>query len=59
MDGFDVARTLRRNPETAVARLIAVTGYAAQEDRQRSLAAGFDVHLVKPVDPAVLLGHLT
>ena len=59
MDGFDVARTLRRNPETAVARLIAVTGYAAQEDRQRSLAAGFDVHLVKPVDPAVLRGHLT
>lgn len=58
MDGFAVARALRHTPETAVARLIAVTGYAANEDRQQTLAAGFDVHLVKPVDPEVLLGHL-
>jgi CheY-like chemotaxis protein len=38
--------------------LIAVTGYGQEEDRQRALAAGFDVHLVKPVDPEKLLGYL-
>jgi signal transduction histidine kinase len=58
MDGFTVAGTLRRLPETASARLIAVTGYGQEEDRRRALEAGFDVHLVKPVDPEKLLGHL-
>ena len=36
------------------ARLIAVSGYGQQKDRARSLSAGFDLHLVKPVDPARL-----
>ena len=58
MDGFTVADTLRRAPETASVRLIAVTGYGEEEDRRRALASGFDLHLVKPVDPATLLGHL-
>jgi CheY-like chemotaxis protein len=58
MDGFTVAGILRRLPETASARLIAVTGYGQDEDRRRALEAGFDVHLVKPVDPEKLLGHL-
>lgn len=58
MDGFAVARALRHTPETAAARLIAVTGYAANDDRRQTREAGFDVHLVKPVDPEVLLGHL-
>ena len=58
MDGFTVADTLRKTPETAAARLIAVTGYGEEEDRRRALAAGFDVHLVKPVDPQTLLGYL-
>jgi signal transduction histidine kinase len=58
MDGFTVADTLRRSPETAEARLIAVTGYGEEEDRRRALAAGFDIHLVKPVDPQKLLGYL-
>jgi CheY-like chemotaxis protein len=34
--------------------LVAVTGYGQAEDRERALAAGFDAHLVKPVDPAAL-----
>jgi signal transduction histidine kinase/ActR/RegA family two-component response regulator len=51
MDGFEVAVQLRRDPETAGAQLIAVTGYGREEDRQRSKAAGFDLHLTKPVDP--------
>jgi CheY-like chemotaxis protein len=58
MDGFAVASTLRQNPSTAAVRLIAVTGYGRDEDRRRALAAGFDEHLVKPVDPEDLLGRL-
>jgi CheY-like chemotaxis protein len=50
MDGFAVARALRGNPETCGLRLIALTGYGLEEDRIRSLEAGFDMHLVKPVD---------
>jgi signal transduction histidine kinase/ActR/RegA family two-component response regulator len=54
MDGFEVAARLRRDPDTASARLIAVTGYGQEEDRRRSKEAGFDFHLTKPVDPAQL-----
>lgn len=54
MDGYEVARRLRADPRTAHTRLIAVTGYGRQEDRERSAAAGFDEHLVKPIDPAGL-----
>lgn len=54
MDGFQVAAALKGDPRTASARLIAVTGYGREEDRRRSKAAGFDLHLTKPVDPARL-----
>jgi CheY-like chemotaxis protein/nitrogen-specific signal transduction histidine kinase len=54
MDGFEVAAELRRDPETASAKLIAVTGYGRDEDRRRSKEAGFDLHLTKPVDPVQL-----
>lgn len=54
MDGYEVARALRQDPVTATARLIAVSGYGYEEDRQRSEAAGFDLHLTKPVDPSDL-----
>jgi two-component system CheB/CheR fusion protein len=54
MDGFAVAAELRRDPTTASAELIAVTGYGREEDRRRSKAAGFDLHLTKPVEPARL-----
>jgi signal transduction histidine kinase len=50
MDGFELARQLRSHPELASIRLIAVTGYGQEHDRQRTRAAGFDAHLVKPVD---------
>jgi CheY-like chemotaxis protein len=43
---------------TAGARLIAVTAYGEAEHRLRALAAGFDQHLVKPVDPKVLFSEL-
>ena len=51
LDGYGVARKLRDNPATAQARLIAVTAYGRDEDRRRSHEAGFERHLVKPVDP--------
>lgn len=57
-NGFVVASALREDPETAAARLIAVTAYGKDEDRRRAREAGFDLHLVKPVDPAVLLSRL-
>lgn len=50
MDGYEVARRLRQHPATAGALLIAVSGYGQAEDRNCSREAGFDHHLVKPVD---------
>lgn len=58
IDGYEVARRLRQDPGTAGIRLIALTGYGLAEDQRRVLAAGFDLHLVMPVDLATLLGHL-
>ena len=55
MDGFQLATALRGLPETSSARLIAVSGYGQEKDRARSAQAGFDLHLVKPVDPARLI----
>ena len=54
MSGYDVARELRCRPESRGAMIVAVTGYGRSEDRQRSAAAGFDHHLVKPVDPSAV-----
>jgi signal transduction histidine kinase/CheY-like chemotaxis protein len=49
MDGYEVARRIRSAPEGRDVTLIALTGYGFPEDRERSRAAGFDRHLVKPV----------
>jgi PAS domain S-box-containing protein len=54
MDGHELARRLRRLPATRDALLVAVTGYGQEQDRQNSAQAGFDHHLVKPVDMAAL-----
>lgn len=59
LDGYGVARKLRGDPATATARLIAVTAYGEDEHRRRSHAAGFEHHLVKPVDPDALLRLLS
>jgi CheY-like chemotaxis protein len=50
MDGFEVVRRLRTEAACADSIVIAVTGYAQPEDRQHAMEAGFDHHLVKPVD---------
>jgi signal transduction histidine kinase len=50
IDGYEVARRLRANAATRDIKLIALTGYGLAEDQRRVLEAGFDMHLVKPVD---------
>lgn len=57
-DGYVVASVLRQSGHTTAARLIAVTAFGEPQHRLRALAAGFDQHLVKPVDPRVLLHEL-
>jgi len=54
ISGYQLAREMRANSRLAGIRLIAVTGYGRAADRQRSASAGFDDHLVKPVDLATL-----
>jgi len=61
MDGYELAQALRaaRGPGARPLRLFAITGYGQDADRQRAAAAGFDRHLVKPVDFAALAAALT
>jgi PAS domain S-box-containing protein len=54
VDGYALARMARARPETRGIRLVALTGYGQAEDQRRALAAGFDLHVTKPVDPAAL-----
>ena len=61
MDGYELARRLRQEPSLAHTRLVAVTGYGQDSDRRRSKEAGFDAHLVKPIqlpDLAELIKNL-
>jgi len=58
MDGYQVVAALRAQPRFATTRFVALTGYGRDEDRRRSLAAGFDAHLVKPVELAKLTAAL-
>jgi PAS domain S-box-containing protein len=55
MDGYQVARAIRQEEACAATLLIAVSGYGQDEDKRRSREAGFDEHLVKPVDVDALL----
>jgi CheY-like chemotaxis protein len=57
-DGYVVASMLRQSRDTSSARLIAVTAHGEPRDRRRALAAGFDQHLVKPVEARTLLLEL-
>jgi CheY-like chemotaxis protein len=54
IDGYEVARRLRAQPTGDRLIIIAASGYGQKEDRQRSLAAGCNRHLTKPIDPAQL-----
>jgi CheY-like chemotaxis protein len=50
MDGYELARLLRQQPDLAGLRLVAVTGYGQDSDRRAAHESGFNAHLVKPVD---------
>jgi CheY-like chemotaxis protein len=54
MDGYAVAHALRQEPGLAEAYMIAISGYGQEEDKRRSFAAGFDMHLTKPADLKML-----
>jgi len=58
MSGYAVAASLRTAPDTAGARLLAVTGYGQDTDREQALAAGFDGHLAKPVPVETLVAAI-
>ena len=51
LDGFEVARRIRQREDFRGVALVAVTGWGQEQDRRRTRAAGFDRHLVKPIDP--------
>ncbi len=60
IDGYEVARRLRRDAATRAMRLVALTGYGQEVDRLRALQAGFDEHFAKPLkseDLAALLAN--
>ncbi len=58
INGYEVARRTRSEPWGAAIRLIALTGWGQEQDRREALEAGFDDHLVKPVDTGVVLRTL-
>lgn len=54
MDGYEVARRMRQLPGLADIAIVALTGWGAPQDRERTAAAGFDAHFTKPFDPDAL-----
>jgi CheY-like chemotaxis protein/two-component sensor histidine kinase len=58
MDGYQVAERIRAEPEHRGILIVAVSGYGQEEHRMRSKQAGFDYHIVKPIEPSVLTGLL-
>ncbi len=59
MDGYEVAQRLRSSSGVPLKKLIAITGYGQIEDRRRAIAAGFDLHFVKPVDVTKVLAAVS
>lgn len=58
LDGYGVVRRIRDDPHTARLRVLAVTAYAMQGDREKILAAGFDGYLSKPINPRSLVQEI-
>ncbi len=55
MNGYELAEALRSQPGYEAVPMVAVTGYSMFDDRKRSLAAGFNAHVTKPIDPRAFL----
>jgi PAS domain S-box-containing protein len=58
LNGYEIASRVRAEPRHVGVRLVALSGYGMREDRARALAAGFDDHLVKPIEPSNLVRYL-
>lgn len=58
MDGYQVARALRRNPALNDVPIIAVTSYAMAGDREKAMEAGCDGYIEKPIDPETFVGEI-
>jgi DNA-binding response OmpR family regulator len=58
INGYEVARSIRASAWGRGMTLVAVTGWGQKEDQLRSMEAGFDEHMTKPVDPEVLEAFL-
>ena len=58
VNGYELARLIRQQPSCRSMFLVAFTGYGQASDREHALAAGFDVHLVKPLDPQRMLAAI-
>ncbi len=59
LSGFDVARRLRERSPTAQALIVALTGWGQDDDRRKAVEAGFDWHVTKPADPALITELVT
>jgi CheY-like chemotaxis protein len=55
LDGYEVARRIRAKPAGKSVLLIAITGWGQEKDRRKSVEAGFDHHVTKPVEPEAVL----
>jgi len=58
LNGYEACRLIREQPKGHGVVMIAVTGWGQDEDRRRSHEAGFDHHMVKPVDPQALMSMI-
>lgn len=58
VDGYEIARRVRLMPQGQELLMVAVTGYGRPEDKQKAINAGFDAHMVKPIDPSELVSSL-
>jgi CheY-like chemotaxis protein len=58
LDGYETARRLRQQPWGRDAVLVALTGWGTEKDKKQSAEAGFNIHLVKPVDAPTIMKHL-
>jgi CheY-like chemotaxis protein len=59
INGYDLARWLREQPQLREVTLIAQTGWGREEDRKQAREAGYDHHLIKPIDPQQLADILS
>ncbi len=58
LDGYQVARSIRENPDLSHTRIVAVTAFAMAGDRDKALSSGFDNYLPKPIDPKLFASQI-